>query len=169
MESRAKAAGHAIHQQLVVFPLGLLATAVAFDAIGLIGGDSRFSSAAHLMIAAGVISGVLAAIFGSIDLAAIPNGTRAKRIGKLHAGGNVVMIVLFAISWFLRSGAQDNAPGTLAFVLELLAAALAMGTGWLGGELVGRLGVGVDDGANLDAPANLATGIFLKHGARRTG
>lgn len=169
MESRAKAAGHAIHQQLVVFPLGLLATAVVFDVIGLIGGDGRFSSAAYLMVAAGVITGLLAAVFGSIDLAAIPKGTRAKRIGQLHAGGNVVMITLFAVSWFLRSGVQDNAPTTFALVLESLAAVLALGTGWLGGELVGRLGVGVDDGANLDAPADFSTGIFLKHGPRRAG
>lgn len=79
------------------------------------------------------------------------------------------MIVLFAISWFLRGGVLDNAPTTFAFVLELLAAVLALGTGWLGGELVGRLGVGVDDGANLDAPADFTTGIFLHRGARGAG
>lgn len=169
MESRAKAAGHAIHQQMVVFPLGLLATAVVFDVIGLIGGDGRFTAAAYLMIAAGVIMGIIAAVFGSIDLAAIPNGTRAKRIGQLHAAGNVVMIALFAVSWFLRGSIQDNTPTTFALVLELLAAVLALGTGWLGGELVGRLGVGVDDNANLDAPADLTTGIFLHHGPRRAG
>jgi hypothetical protein len=29
-------------------------------------------------------------------------------------------------------------------------------SGWLGGELVDRLGVGVDPGANLDAPSSLS-------------
>jgi hypothetical protein len=29
-------------------------------------------------------------------------------------------------------------------------------TGWLGGELVDRLGVGVDRGAHLDAPSSLS-------------
>jgi uncharacterized membrane protein len=169
MESRAKAAGHSIHQQLVAFPLGLLATAVVFDVIGLLSGNGTFTSAAYLMIAAGVLSGLLAAVFGSIDLAAVPNGTRAKRIGQLHGTGNVVMIVLFAVNWFLRGSVQDNTPGTLAFVLELLAMLIALGTGWLGGELVGRLGVGVDDGANLDAPADFTTGIFLKHRSPRAG
>lgn len=38
-ESHAKAAGHAIHQQLVVFPLGLLATAVVFDVLRLVTDD----------------------------------------------------------------------------------------------------------------------------------
>jgi hypothetical protein len=33
---------------------------------------------------------------------------------------------------------------------------LAGVTGWLGGELVERLGVGVDAGANLDAPSSLS-------------
>jgi len=32
----------------------------------------------------------------------------------------------------------------------------ALVTGWLGGELVDRLGVGVDPGANLDAPSSLS-------------
>jgi hypothetical protein len=33
---------------------------------------------------------------------------------------------------------------------------LALFTGWLGGELVDRLGVGVDEGANLNAPSSLS-------------
>lgn len=33
---------------------------------------------------------------------------------------------------------------------------LALVTGWLGGELVNRLGVGVDTGAHLDAPSSLS-------------
>jgi hypothetical protein len=33
---------------------------------------------------------------------------------------------------------------------------LALVTAWLGGELVERLGVGVDEGANLDAPSSLS-------------
>ena len=35
MQSRAKLLGHPIHPMLIVFPLGLLATAVAFDIVGL--------------------------------------------------------------------------------------------------------------------------------------
>ena len=43
MESHAKAAGHAIHQQLVAFPLGLLATAVVFDIIHALGDGDGFA------------------------------------------------------------------------------------------------------------------------------
>ncbi len=37
-------------------------------------------------------------------------------------------------------------------------------TGWLGGELVDRLGVGVDDGAHLNSPSSL-TGRPAHEGA----
>ena len=36
MESKAKFLGHALHPILIVFPLGLLATGVIFDAVYLI-------------------------------------------------------------------------------------------------------------------------------------
>ena len=40
--------------------------------------------------------------------------------------------------------------------LSLLGVGLAGLTGWLGGELVDRLGVGVDEGAHLDSPSALS-------------
>ena len=165
MESHAKAAGHAIHQQLIFFPLGLLATAVLFDILRLIIGHTGFAVASYYMIGAGVLAGLLAAVFGLIDYLAIPAGTRAKRVGLLHGIGNVVVVVLFALSWLLRGDQPHHAPTPLAFVLALLGAAIAIGTGWLGGELVGRLGVGVDPDANLDARASYTTGIRLGRGA----
>lgn len=154
MEAKAKILGHPIHQMLIVFPLGVLTMSLIFDLIGRIANRPALHEAAYYMIAAGVISGLVAAVFGLIDFLAIPNGTRAKRIGRLHGIGNVIVVALFAASWFLR---RDNpgAPETLAIVLSAAAAALAGVTGWLGGELVDRLGVGVDDGANLDAPSSL--------------
>lgn len=163
MESRAKAGGHSIHQQLVAFPLGLLTTAVVFDAIGLVLAEARFASAAHLMIAAGVLTGLAAALFGSIDFTSVPAHTRARRVGTVHAAGNVAMLALFSLAWLLRSGAADAAVTPAVFALEVLAVSIAGMAGWLGGELVSRLGVGVDDGAGLDAPASFRTGI------RRTG
>ena len=42
-----------------------------------------------------------------------------------------------------------------ALALGFVGLGTALVTGWLGGELVDRLGVGVDEGANLDAPNSL--------------
>jgi len=54
------------------------------------------------MIAAGIIGGLLAAVLGLIDWWAIPSGTRAKAIGLWHGVGNVVVVLLFIGSWFMR-------------------------------------------------------------------
>ena len=107
------------------------------------------------MIAAGVLSGLAAAVFGFIDWLAIPADTRAKSVGAWHARGNVAVLLLFAASGWLRRGDPAN-PSTPAFALELVGCGLALVTAWLGGELVDRLGVGVDDGAHLDAPSSLS-------------
>jgi uncharacterized membrane protein len=155
MQARARLLGHPIHQMLIVFPLGLLATSFFFDLIDVFSGSSGLAIAAFWMIAAGIIGGLLAAVFGLVDWLAIPSGTRAKAIGAWHGGGNVVVVVLFAASWLLRHGAPAT-PGTGAIVLSAIGVGIALITGWLGGELVDRLGVGVDDGANVDAPSSLS-------------
>jgi uncharacterized membrane protein len=154
MESKAKLLGHPIHQMLVVLPLGVLAMSLVFDLIARFADKPVLHEAAFPMIAAGIIAGLIAAVFGLIDFLAIPSGTRAKRVGALHGAGNVVVVAIFAASWWLRRGDPAH-PATLAIVLSAAAAGLACVTGWLGGELVDRLGVGVDDGAHLDAPSSL--------------
>lgn len=155
MHAKAKIFGHPIHPMLIVFPLGLLATSLVFDIVYQATGNVRWADISYVMIASGIIGGLLAAIFGLIDWLAIPGETRAKRIGALHGIGNVVVVALFAISWLLRYG-NAGVPGGGAFVLSIAGVALALVTGWLGGELVDRLAVGVDDGAHLDAPSSLS-------------
>ena len=156
MESRVKVAGHPLHQMLIVFPLGLLATAVVFDVIFLVTDNPTWTLAAFYMIGAGLITGLVAAVPGTVDWLAVPRGTRAKRIGLLHGIGNVVVLALFGLSWYVR---RDNPalPPTGAVVAGLLGAGISLVTAWLGGELVDRLGVGVDDGAHLDAPSSLTS------------
>lgn len=82
--------------------MGLLVTAVAFDVLYLITDRPGFTTAAAYAIAGGIIGGLAAALFGWIDWFAIPAGTRAKRVGLLHGGGNAVVLVLFAESARLR-------------------------------------------------------------------
>lgn len=156
MESRAKALGHPIHPMLIVFPLGLLATAVVFDILYLIFDNADFPVASFWLIIAGIVGGLLAALFGFVDWLAIPGGTRAKSIGLIHGAGNVVVVVLFVVSWFMRMNSTGYVPSTLALVFSIGGAILALFTGWLGGELVYRLGMAVDPGANLNAPSSLS-------------
>src|SRR6187551_3007346 len=145
MESRVKIAGHPVHQMLIPFPLGLLATAVIFDIVWLITGTAVFETVAFHMIIAGIIGGFAAAPFGLVDWLAIPANTRARSVGMLHGLGNVVVLLLFIGSCWLRyndAPANTHIPTTLALILSFAGASLAVVTGWLGGELVDRLGVG---------------------------
>jgi uncharacterized membrane protein len=154
MESRAKFVGHPIHQMVIVFPLGLLATASIFDGIAAATENKDWALAGHYMIGTGVVSGLAAAVPGLVDYLAIPEDTRAKRIGLIHGLGNVLVTGLFGASWLSRRR-NPRKPSAAAIALSVSGMALAVVTGWLGGELVDRLGVGVDEGAHLDAPSSL--------------
>src|SRR5690606_7887923 len=155
MESRAKFLGHPIHPMLIVFPLGLLGTSVIFDVIRLLGGSELWSTMAFYLIAAGLIGGLVAAVFGFWDWVAIPD-SRAKRIGLWHALANVVVMALFFVSWLLRRD-DPVRPETLALLLSFGGMAVSLLSGWLGGELVYRLRVGVDEHAHLNAPSSLSS------------
>ena len=148
--------GHPIHQMLIVFPLGLLAMAVVFDLLAIGLGNGYWSEIAYWMIAAGVVTGLLAAPFGTIDWFAIPSGTRAKRIGAVHGVGNVVVGTAVRCQLVDAQRRARQRPRRMALALSFAGGCLALVTGWLGGELVNRLGVGVDDGAHVDAPSSLA-------------
>jgi uncharacterized membrane protein len=99
---------------------------------------------------------LLATVFGAIDWWAIPSGTRAKAVGLWHGGGNVVVVLLFIGSWWFRRQSSGYAPFSGALALSCIAVLLALIAGSLGGELVDRLGVGVDNGAHLNAPNSLS-------------
>jgi len=156
MEGNAKLLGHAIHPMLIVFPLGLLATAVAFDIVFYITANTAFPVVSYWLIVAGIIGGFLAAIFGWYDWFTVPSNTRAKTIGLLHGSVNSVVMLLFIGSLYFRSGRTPD-PNATAAAFSFAGAILALVGGWLGGELVERLGVAVHEGANVNAPSSLKT------------
>lgn len=154
MESKAKLFGHAIHPILIVFPLGLLGTAAIFDALYLITGNGGLPIATFWMLVAGIIGGLISALFGFIDWSNIPNGTRAKSTGLYHSVLMEITLLLFAIGLYLRWSTPDT-PSLIATICSFVGLAIALVGGWFGGELVERLGVGVSPEANLNAPNSL--------------
>jgi len=140
---------------LVMFPVALLATAVLFDVVDTVGGPDFLGEVAYWNITVGLAVGLLAAAAGTFDLLAIPTGTRAKRVALTHAAANVAMILLFAAVWAVRLNADSRAAGGALIAIEIVALAILGISAWLGGELVDRLGVGVDRDADLDAPSSL--------------
>ncbi len=156
METRIKLLGHPVHPMLIVFPLGLLATAVIFDILYEITGNRDLSTFSFWAIVAGVIGGLAAAIFGFVDWLAVPVDTRAKRIGLMHGGGNLVVVILFILSLAARWNQHAYLPSVAPLVLAIIGGLIALVTQWFGGELVYRLRVGVDDDANLNASSSIS-------------
>jgi uncharacterized membrane protein len=138
MKAKARIFGHPIHQILIVFPLGLLATSFFFDLAYLANGRAELGLVAWWLIFAGVAGGAAAALFGLIDWLAIPRGTRAWRIGAWHGGGNLIVAALFAVSWLLRRDGPGH-PTAMDITLSACGVLLIVITGWLGSELADRM------------------------------
>ena len=122
---------------VLVLRRGLRGTDTLSAIINRIFGWTSLSAAAYYMIAAGIIAGLIAAVFGFIDWTAIPNGTRAKRVGLTHGASMFVAVVLFIIAWFLH---DHSNPSALALVLQIAGSGIAVGGGSLAGALREPLG-----------------------------
>ena len=155
--AKIRIAGHALHPMLIVFPLGLLGTSLAWDLAYLASRNPMWGQVAFWTIIAGVIGALLAAVPGFVDWMGIPDHTRAKRIGVYHMVMNVVVLILFIISAAARYTRGYEAPTLGMMVIGWIGIALAIVSGWFGGELVERLGIGVYADANANAPSSLKT------------
>src|SRR5688572_8615390 len=89
MPNKARLAGHAVHPMLIVFPLGLLGMSVVFDLVGIVTRNAVWGVVSYWNIAAGIVTGLVAGLFGLLDLRALPSGTRSARVGVVHGVINV--------------------------------------------------------------------------------
>jgi uncharacterized membrane protein len=141
---------------VIVFPLGLFVTGTVFDVIAQFSDNTVFDQVGYWNILAGIIGAVVAALTGLLDWTAIPAATRAKRIGLLHGGANSVVLLLFLVSWLVRMDNLNHRATVGSVVVEVLAVAISGVAAWFGGELVDRLGIGVDEDAHPNASSSLA-------------
>ena len=107
------------------------------------------------------LSVAVALIIGTVELISILTDKLSITHGPLAWLGNLdlnnvgfFIVGLFVLSFFLRIPDPET-PSVIALLLSLAGVALALFSGWLGGELVNRLGIGVSDDANPDAPSSL--------------
>jgi uncharacterized membrane protein len=144
MKSKATIAGHPVHPMLIPFPLALWATSFVVDVLFYFLRHPTLLVIAKFMIAAGCIGAIAAAIPGIIDWLSIKNGD-VKKVANWHARLNIAALVVFAISLFLRMGSYSELVGrrlTVPFLLSLVGVILISISGWFGGELVFRYGIG---------------------------
>lgn len=160
MRSKARIAGHPIHPMLMLLPAGAFVTVLLCDLIHLATGVALWWEATRPVLLIGVAGGLLAAIPGLIDLLAIPPDRKARRIGWWHGGLNLLVVVVFAWNAGLRWAVAQPPVDVphFGFWLTLVGSALLAVSGWLGGTLVYRHGVGVAGRDSGATPAGAAAG-----------
>ncbi|WP_344022270.1 DUF2231 domain-containing protein [Kribbella jejuensis] len=104
--------GHPFHPTLVMVPIGAWVASVVFDIVALANGSDEnvFAEGAYWLIAIGIVGAVLAAVFGLIDLLAIPRKTAAFRTGITHMALNLTVLVLFRSTSPSAPGAGTSRP-----------------------------------------------------------
>jgi uncharacterized membrane protein len=128
--------GHPLHPALVALPIGSWTCASLLD---LTGGDGK---AARRLVGIGIITAVPTAAAGAVDLAGIDPVTDAEalRVGFVHALINDVALLAYTGSWLARRRGHRVRGAALA----LAGSGLVTGSGWLGGHMTYRRGVGVE-------------------------
>lgn len=149
MRSKASIKGHPIHPMLIPIPIGLLVGSLVADLIYMADGSLFWYDMAWWAMAFGVVGALVAAIPGLIDYnAVVKRDRKARAIGLAHMIINLSVVGLYLLNLALRynhlaaSGPMFGA--TLA--LSVIAILALSASGWLGGELVYRFGVGMGGG-----------------------
>jgi nitrite reductase/ring-hydroxylating ferredoxin subunit/uncharacterized membrane protein len=138
MRTKANIKSHSLHQMLIPFPIGFLMGAFIFDILGLIYSDSNLHRTAFYLAAAGVISGVAAAVPGFIDfLYSVPPESSGKRRAVKHMAVNLTTVGLFVAAVIMRDKIYWQ-PSMSLLAVETAGVALLTIGGWMGGTLVNR-------------------------------
>ena len=104
--------GHPLHPALVAVPLGAWIASLVFDiASHLVHSPGFLTQGSRWLIGLGVVGAVLAALFGFLDLFAIPTGTTVFRIGLVHMTINLAVTVAYAIGFVIRGGPAGGPVG----------------------------------------------------------
>jgi uncharacterized membrane protein len=143
--STAQIAGHPIHPMLIPFPIALFVAAFVCDLVFWRTGNTGWATAALWLLGAGLIMAALAALAGLTDVLGDPQ-IRGLNDAWLHAGGNVIVVLIELYNWYTRYANGSSAVVPTGLVLSFIAVLLLLYTGWKGGELVYRDRVGVADG-----------------------
>lgn len=143
MRSKAHLKSHPLHPILIPFPLAFFTGTLLFDAIGYLADKPSLWQTGYYLQIAGVGFALLAAVPGIVDyIYTVPPKSSAKKRASIHGLLNVSNVVLHLGIWFYRRG--DGAMPEWVLLFEVLGMVLLMIAGWMGGTLVYRNQIGVD-------------------------
>ena len=141
--STAKIGGHPIHPMLIPFPIVCFIGVLVTDIVFLNNHDPGWATASRWLLGVGIVMAALAAVAGLTDFM---GDDRVRRLGDAvkHMLANVTAVVLEIVNFFIRLNNDDAIPG-LGIILSAIVVLLLVYSGWKGGDLVYRHGVGVHD------------------------
>ena len=140
LRSPASVKGHPIHPMLVPFPIVFFLAALATDIAFVVEGSDGWAQASKWLLGAGIVGALLAALVGFADFFG-NSRIREFRDAWLHMFANLTAVVVELLNFFLRLS-DERAAGASGLVLSVVAALILLFSGWKGGELVYRHGVG---------------------------
>jgi uncharacterized membrane protein len=140
--STARIAKHPIHPMLVPFPIVCFIGALLTDLAYWRTANTMWANFSAWLLAVGVIMGILAAIAGLIDFLG-DRFVRAQAPAWPHLIGNAFVLVLAVINTFVHTRDAWTSVVPLGLILSAAVVILLLITGWLGGSMVYRHGVGV--------------------------
>lgn len=142
MRTPASVAGHPIHPMVIVFPVGLLVFSLICDLIALFSLDPLiFLTVALYTMIGGFIGALLAAVPGFIDFLSIRD-EHVKKIAVMHMTINLIVVILYGINIGLRIGGSEV--NGIPLLISVIGVGLLGISGWLGGAMAYRHGVGVN-------------------------
>lgn len=142
IKSTASIAGHPLHPIIIPFPIAFLTGTVVTDIVYWQTGEEFWARMSFWLIAGGLVMGLLAAALGLIDFLTIERA-RAHTGGWIHAGGNILAMILALVNVLLRWNDPSAAVMPWGILLSLVTAAALGISGWYGGELAYRHKIGV--------------------------
>jgi len=145
MKSKAAIGTQPIHPRIVPVPIGAFFLALVGDILHLSGRDPNWYRFSSFCIAVGIVTALLAAVFGAIEYFGVKMSAAGARIATWHAILNVTVVALYAVSWWMRrnDAVLGNARFSLAMTLAVVAFLMLGVSGWLGGNLAYHHKVGV--------------------------
>lgn len=149
--STASIAGHPIHPMLIPFPIAFFVATLLCDLAYWSSGSTGWVTATIWLLGAGLIGGALAAIAGLTDVLGSAQ-IRNLRTAWLHAGGNIIAVLIEAYNWYSRDAYGAPAVLPIGIVLSAVVVLILLFTGWKGWEMVYRHRVGVADHPEVVPP-----------------
>ncbi|HET7280748.1 MAG TPA: DUF2231 domain-containing protein [Sphingomicrobium sp.] len=140
--STAKIGGHPIHPMLVSFPIVCFVLNFVADIIYIQNRSPGWATATHWLLAIGLGFAALAAVAGLTDFLGDKRIQGADAVKHMLA--NVTAVVVELVNLILRLNNPDFIAST-GVILSGVVVLILLYSGWKGGDLVFRHGIGVED------------------------